>query len=139
MGVLNFVIFGLKRRVKEYGAAYPAYCPHCDNEVVYQLVKTRRWFHIYWIPLIPFTANRMLMCPICQVIVDLSISQFRTAKDLVGATEAYLDGRMSEAAYDRELTEFERQIHPDDTAEAGGYPEIEAAQEPGNEPPRGSS
>lgn len=39
VGYLQFIIFGLKTREKDYGGAYPGHCARCDNEAYMHAFK----------------------------------------------------------------------------------------------------
>lgn len=113
-GTLLFIIFGNKLRSKEYGEAYLGYCPHCDNDVWWHAVKFRKWFHIYWIPLIPHSADRVLVCPICGSEAGLTKEQFATATELADRVAAYRDGDESERAVEEKIREFDAQLADDE-------------------------
>jgi phage terminase large subunit GpA-like protein len=107
MGVLNFIIFGLKTRSKEHGAAYPLHCPNCDNDEIYHAIKQRRWFHIFWVPLIPLRATRSLVCPTCGVALDLKKSEYKAAKELADKTRLHAAGEISAEQYRSEVNAFD--------------------------------
>jgi ribosomal protein L40E len=107
MGVLQFIIFGFKTRTKEHGPSYPLHCPNCDNDEVYHAFKQRRWFHIFWIPLIPWTADRALVCPTCGVSLELTKSEFESAKELANKARLHSEGELSADQYWREVRAFE--------------------------------
>lgn len=102
-----FIIFGRKVREKDYGPSYPLNCPHCDNEVYYHAYKWRSWFHIFWIPLIPWTSHKELVCPICQAGFELERSAFKAAEELVDDTQQYRERQLSEQQFARSIQEFE--------------------------------
>ena len=102
-----FIIFGRKVRDKDYGPSYPQNCPHCDNEVYFHAYKWRSWFHIFWIPLIPWRAHRELVCPICQSRIDLEKSAFKVAKELVEDTQQYRERRLPKQEYFQSVQNFE--------------------------------
>jgi len=104
---LLFIIFGRKVRDKDYGPSYPFHCPRCDNGVYYHAYKWRSWFHIFWIPLIPWFSHKELVCPICQAGIELDRSEFKGAKALVDDTQQYRERRMSEEQYARKVHDFE--------------------------------
>lgn len=85
------IIFGYKVRDKDYGAAYPVACPNCHNEVMYRGYKARRWFHIYWIPLIPGKATRMLTCPTCDSGIEIDKDELRLVKEIAEKVKAHDD------------------------------------------------
>lgn len=116
IGALAFVIFGWKIREKEYGRAYPVQCSHCNNECYYKPIKIRRWFHIFWIPLIPTKTNFRLECPVCRMGYNLSDEGFSVAKDMAEVTRRNFDGEMTTEEYERYLQQFHSALSPDEDA-----------------------
>ncbi|GAA6063325.1 hypothetical protein JCM10212_005493 [Sporobolomyces blumeae] len=41
------------------------YCPRCGNASV-RGFKRRKWFELYWIPLVPLGTKHLWLCPVCQ-------------------------------------------------------------------------
>lgn len=97
----------MKARDKEYGPAYPAYCNRCQNDSLFHLGKVRQWFHLYWIPLIPWKAERLLYCQICGEAIELERDEFKRAIDLVNDTQRYRERELSEEEYEQILSAFE--------------------------------
>jgi len=61
-----FIIWGLKNIRKQIGQTNTTWiCKHCKNENYWPVVKDRKWFTLFWIPLIPLNATRNVVCPIC--------------------------------------------------------------------------
>jgi len=122
------IIFGRKVLDKDYGPAYPVRCPNCDNGVYMHAFKWRFWAHIFWIPLIPWTANRELVCPICSVGSDVSKPAFKHAKGLVEPTQRYRSGELSKKEYASELESFEREVswvqNPISPSDADAYSKL---------------
>lgn len=108
IATMLFIIFGFKNRDKEYGPAYPAYCGNCDNFEYLHVYKWRTWFHIFWIPLVPLTATRTLVCPICQVYMELERPAFKAAIELADTAQDLMDGKATEEEFYTEIDEFER-------------------------------
>ena len=99
LGTIAFIIFGLKRREKDHGAAVPARCTHCQNDVLLHPYGWRTWFHIFWIPLIPWTATRTLSCPICLMTIEVDRSTYDDAIELADKAEAAADGRLTNGEF----------------------------------------
>lgn len=129
MPSLLFVIFGWSHRSKEYGETLPTHCSRCDNETYYHLRKTRRWFKLYFVPVLPFgTANRRLVCDICGAGVRLDRSEWKAAKSLSATTDRFLAGDVSEDAYTDEVDAFRARIG----VEPGGPGAGDGAARPGD-------
>jgi len=90
---IAFVIFGLKRRDSDHGPAMPAHCERCRNDVFLHPYGWRTWFHIFWIPLIPWTATRTLTCPVCAEGIEISEPSYERSIEISKLAEAAADGR----------------------------------------------
>ena len=98
------IIFGIKTRNKDYGKAYQIECPRCTNQVLFHGYKERKWFHIFWVPLIPWFATRGFVCPVCSHLVETDRGGLKLAQSAAETVQLYSDEQASE----RELkTEFE--------------------------------
>lgn len=107
-----FIIFGWKTRTKEYGPTYPAECPHCTNDNYFHLLKARRWFRLYFIPVLPLSsASYDLVCPTCNASIHLNgRAEASQAKDLATSAEAYHAGHQSVEEFERDLQAFETDV-----------------------------
>lgn len=94
---LHFIIFGWPKRTKDIGPSYYVECANCNNAVMYWLVKERRWFSLFFIPVLPLSAKRYhLECEACSVYIEIEKGELANAKlaaDLVKQLEA---GELSE-------------------------------------------
>lgn len=110
-----FIIFGWPRRTKEYGPTYPAECPHCNNDNYFHLLKSRRWFSLYFLPLVPLGfVSYGLICPICNAGVELDgRAEAKQAKHLATATDEYHNDVLPVGEYKHELQAFEADVFPD--------------------------
>ncbi|PWN37864.1 uncharacterized protein FA14DRAFT_114134, partial [Meira miltonrushii] len=59
------IIFGCPTKIKQEGGGQAHVCPRCHNAQVVT-GKSRTWFEVCWIPLIPFKAKHIYICGICQ-------------------------------------------------------------------------
>lgn len=109
---LLFVIFGWPTKTKEYGATYPTECPHCSNDNYLHLLKSRKWFTLYFIPLLPLgTASYDLVCPTCNASIGLkSRAEIKQAKRLNTAASDYHNENLSAEDFKRELSAFEADV-----------------------------
>jgi hypothetical protein len=99
LSTMAFIIFGLKRREKDHGAAVPARCTHCQNNVLLHPYGWRTWFHIFWIPLIPWIATRTLACPVCLMMTEVDNGTYDDATKLADKAEAAADGRLTNGEF----------------------------------------
>lgn len=62
-----FIIIGFgRRKKKDFGEITQVRCPRCHNDVLYHLTRTRTWFTLYFIPILPYRTQHRLECPICS-------------------------------------------------------------------------
>ncbi|MBI1332246.1 MAG: zinc-ribbon domain-containing protein [Armatimonadetes bacterium] len=70
-----FFIFGWGRRTNKLRGTSANYtCSNCRNEVSFQLVETKKWYSLFFIPIIPYDSQNLMLCPICSsgyVLSDL--------------------------------------------------------------------
>lgn len=58
-----FFIFGWgKTTVTDYGSLNASYCGNCNNMSSKHLIKIRKWFTLFFIPVIPYESNYQILC-----------------------------------------------------------------------------
>lgn len=63
--MILLIIFGTKGVTSTVGSG-PFWCPSCNMQQYYQHKKVRRYFTLYWIPLIPLdTLGEYIECGTC--------------------------------------------------------------------------
>ncbi len=61
-----FVVYGRKAFRKDLGYTHKVYhCPNCNNNKQYLVMRNRKFFTLYWIPLIPYSSKYYVTCPVC--------------------------------------------------------------------------
>ncbi|KAI1795991.1 hypothetical protein LXA43DRAFT_880933, partial [Ganoderma leucocontextum] len=63
-------LVGCNNRTKPEGDQTPRVCPRCHNAAVIR-VKSRMWFELFFIPLIPMKSEHLWVCTICHWDVPL--------------------------------------------------------------------
>ncbi|GAA5872888.1 hypothetical protein JCM1840_005879 [Sporobolomyces johnsonii] len=58
------LVFGVNGSLKQEREEL-CVCPRCKNAAV-QPYRRRKWFELFWIPLIPLGSKHVWFCPICQ-------------------------------------------------------------------------
>lgn len=72
-----FIIFGFgKVTRKDYGMIINQQCPRCGNESGWQLCLIRKWFTLFFIPVIPYEHHYCMMCPRCGGYREVDKGQF---------------------------------------------------------------
>ncbi|CAO1626171.1 unnamed protein product [Parajaminaea phylloscopi] len=59
------IIFGCPTKIKQEGDGTAYVCPRCHNAQVIT-AKSRTWFELCWVPLIPMKSKHIYACGICQ-------------------------------------------------------------------------
>lgn len=107
-----FLLFGFgKRTVKDYGTKEVIHCPHCNNDRPWQYKKTKTWFTLFFVPVIPYQTTYTKNCPICGYSVTLTKEDFEGSVEEVRIVEgptkkkasAYAGKTETQANYIKEL------------------------------------
>ncbi|KZV75773.1 hypothetical protein PENSPDRAFT_570867, partial [Peniophora sp. CONT] len=56
---------GCPTKIHQDGDLTPRVCPRCHNASVFQ-AKSRTWFELCFVPLVPMKKKQLWMCGICQ-------------------------------------------------------------------------
>ncbi len=100
------LIFGWgKKTKKDHGATYPLECSNCNNSTFAQLVESKEWFTLFFIPIIPYNAKYFLLCKVCNYGVELKGPAVQRAKTLVLETKAFQANEISDEDYKTKLSE----------------------------------
>ncbi len=76
-----FIIFGWGRQtLKSFGPVLKYHCDHCHNEKHWVLYCKRTWFTLFFIPVIPYSTEYLMLCPICKYGVKLEKNKFEEYK-----------------------------------------------------------
>jgi hypothetical protein len=104
---VGVVIFGFgKARTNDLGPAYPTTCPHYINLVSMHYVKRRKWFSLFFVPVVPYTASHRLECPVCSRGSELTSEQAKAAKELCASHAALVSGAITTDEYDNRARTF---------------------------------
>lgn len=72
-----FIIWGTRGFNKIMGYTKQYTCRHCNNISAWELVRTSRWFTLFFIPIFPFSFKYLALCPVCQHGAQLSKEDFQ--------------------------------------------------------------
>lgn len=61
-----FIIWGTRQFQKLMGYARQYTCRNCGNVSAWQVIRTMRWFTLFFIPIFPFSVKYFVLCPVCQ-------------------------------------------------------------------------
>ena len=72
-----FIIWGIGHRTtKIAGIMTESLCGRCNNRTARKLIKLTSWFTIFFIPVIPYSRQYLLVCPICGQAQQLTKAEF---------------------------------------------------------------
>ena len=90
----------------DFGPVVPIKCPNCHNQTALHYVKTTKWFRLYFIPLVPYSTEHFLLCPVCTRGTQLDRMQAQHASAMVMTTSGYLTQRITAEKYATAVDEF---------------------------------
>jgi zinc-ribbon family len=112
------LIFGFNhRKVKKYGPKKSYHCNSCSNIKNWELVEITFWFTLFFIPLIPYEKKYLLVCPVCNNSMSLTLEKFLKYKndiiapDTKNATndDIYYGKTETQINYLKQMREFEEE------------------------------
>jgi len=59
-----FILFGFRRRSARLGAVF-AMCQFCHTPAAQQVIRTRRYFTLFFVPVIPLGSSYHTTCTMC--------------------------------------------------------------------------
>jgi hypothetical protein len=72
-----FIIFSFGHRtVKSFGSLSNQLCDHCHNTINKDILKVTTWFTLFFIPIIPYRIEYMIVCQICRSALKISKVDF---------------------------------------------------------------
>ena len=67
------ILWGFKTKRKQIGETNTKWeCKKCGHFDYWPVVKDRKWFTLFWIPLIPLNATRNVVCPSCGSMLRIN-------------------------------------------------------------------
>ncbi len=101
-----FIIFGWNHETrKNYGPTREIICPNCSNKTYLDLLQTKLWFTLFFIPIFPYKSKHYLICKICSRGLELTDEQVDKALKLNNATGLYLKETINKEQYTKALAE----------------------------------
>lgn len=74
-----FIIWGFGHKTtKSFGMMTSNTCHRCNNHVQRAMVKVTTWFTIFFIPIIPYRKQYLMVCPICNDVIESSKEEFES-------------------------------------------------------------
>lgn len=76
-----FLLFGWgKQTIKSHGPVFRSHCDRCNNEELWQLYTRRTWFTLFFIPVIPYSTEHLVVCPVCSYGAVITSTKFEELK-----------------------------------------------------------
>jgi hypothetical protein len=102
------IIFGWgKVTHKDYGATMATKCPNCNNDTWLLLSRYRKWFTLFFIPVIPYSSRHLLLCEVCSQGLELKGAKIQRARQLNELTQGMLSETITKDEYWCKANEIE--------------------------------
>ena len=129
------IIWGWGRRTfRRYGPVVYQTCSNCHNTNWFNLIGIRRWFTLFFIPIIPYSSKHTLICPVCSRGRELGGADLAHAKQLNQIAVQYTTQVIPGDEYKRRLAELTGATPPTAALEAQSEPpaliKVESASSP---------
>lgn len=79
------ILWGFNTFKKDMLETGPYTCNYCNNATLFKIVRVRKWFTLFFIPIIPLSSKYYHVCPICNQGVLMAKEQ---AKDAIARAKA---------------------------------------------------
>lgn len=100
-----FIIWGARNTVKDFGPVLEYLCDHCNNTDYWKLIRTIRWFTLFYIPIIPYSVKYFVICPTCEYGVELDSKKFEGMKIIAENNTALINGVITPAQYKNNISQ----------------------------------
>lgn len=99
-----FFLFGWGRQTqKDFGPVMALECPNCKNTSLWRHFEAKTWFTLFFIPIAAYETKNVLICDVCSRGIELKGDQIEKARKLCPITASYVNKRITEEEYSREL------------------------------------
>ncbi|OGJ55213.1 hypothetical protein A2880_02790 [Candidatus Peribacteria bacterium RIFCSPHIGHO2_01_FULL_49_38] len=94
------IIFGWNHQtIWVLGSVFKQMCDHCHNEDYWVLMRRTTWFTLFFIPVIPYRTEWMLLCPVCKYGLELNSDQLAKVRPVAEANQMLTSGKITEVQY----------------------------------------
>ena len=83
-----FIIGGVRRTTKIMGVMSESLCGRCNNRTARKIMKLTTWFTFFFIPIIPYRRQYLLVCPICGLAQQLTKAEFNSLVETAANNQA---------------------------------------------------
>ena len=75
------IIFGFGRTTfKDCGPDIPVMCERCRNDVSYHFIERKKWFTLFFIPILPYSSSKLVICPVCSNAVEMPAADWEARR-----------------------------------------------------------
>ena len=87
------IIFGWGRRTRtDHGVSRTYTCNNCRNVNRFRLLTVKKWFTLFFIPVIPYETTHLELCPICQSGRKIAKAELEALKQEALMDQQYIMG-----------------------------------------------
>ena len=92
-----FIIWGWgKKIVSDLGEVFIDECGNCHNKTSWKLYRVTTFITLFFIPIIPYSLKRFIMCTVCGSTKELDNDQFNSFKKIANLRKKFKNGEIDE-------------------------------------------
>ena len=95
---------------QDRGEVAPLRCPNCHNDVYMHAVKSDKELSLYFIPLVPYSSDEYLACPICRAAIKTRPEHRSAIQSMIASTRLWKTNAMAPADYEHRTRFFWSQL-----------------------------
>lgn len=96
-GSIMFFVFGWgKQTVKNHGPVFRSRCDRCNNEDLWQLYTRRTWITLFFIPVIPYSTEHLVVCPVCSYGAVITREKYEELKEVADCNMDLVNNKIGE-------------------------------------------
>jgi len=93
--------------IKQIGVVFKNLCNHCHNDEYWILTRTITWFTFFFIPVIPYSFQYFLSCPICKYGLTLNDKQIGELKPIAEINQLLVNGQITQDEHQFRMKQLE--------------------------------
>ncbi|MCT4575253.1 MAG: AAC(3) family N-acetyltransferase [Alphaproteobacteria bacterium] len=99
------------KTIKRYGVLGKGTCNVCNKDTRWQLIKITTWFTLFFIPIIPTSIKRMVICDICNSGKELDKATFNKIKDGLNSNDSTREKNYDPSEVTKYVSKTETQMN----------------------------
>lgn len=110
-----FFIFGWGHRtIKNFGNTLIQKCRICSHASYFSLVRTRDWFTLFFIPILPYETKYFLECPICKNAFELNNEEnIANLKEIAELIESFKKKEVTKKELNKQYKILVKELKPE--------------------------